>query len=251
MAVEPDFSAAEAETSSERRRLDLRLAVGTPLHLQVISEKHGLRVQARVLGYLEGHSILAVMPATGLSPADLRLGDELAVRYLVGRSVYGFASQVIRLSTSPYPYFHLAYPQEVEKMDVRQAERVAVAVPVRIQAAGTELDAELRDLSASGAMVHCQQRIGEAGEAVRVCFQLTFGDVTRSITTGAAIRNTSAASPGGDDAAFLHGIQFQGLDENDRVLLRGFVFEQLVARSSVSILAPAAAGNPPTAPGSG
>jgi hypothetical protein len=36
-------------------------------------------------------------------------------------------------------------------------------------------------------------------------------------------------------------MQFQGLDENDRIFLRGFVFEQLAARGGVStLLAPAA-----------
>ena len=240
MTAQPEPLPQDIDAPPERDLPDLQLAVGAVLNLQLLSEKRGPRVQARVLGYLEGKSILAARPGACLLPTDLRLGDEVAVRYLVGRSVYGFKSRIIRVSTSPYPYFHLHYPEQVEKMEVRQSERVQVSVAARVQASAGEVESELRDLSASGAMVSAHRKLGQVGDAVRVSFELTFGDVTRNISTGAVIRSVTPMPEGEAEATFRYGMQFQGLDENDRIFLRGFVFEQLAARGgSSTVLAPA------------
>jgi hypothetical protein len=149
VSVTPESAPQGDATAAARRPVDLQLLVGTVLNLQVLSEKGGPRVQARLLGYLEGESVMAALPGATLLPTDLRLGDEVAVRYLVGRSVCGFKTHVIRVCTSPYPYFHLHYPEDIQKMDVRSAERVQVALSARLETGALTLDVEVRDLSAT------------------------------------------------------------------------------------------------------
>jgi hypothetical protein len=222
---------ADEEGSAARRPADLQLTVATVLNLQVLSERGNPRAQARVLGYLEGRSILAVLPGAALLPTDLRLDDEVAVRYLVGRSVCGFKTRVIRICTSPYPYFHLEYPDEVQKMDVRSAERVQVTLPARLEAGAQTMEVEVRDLSATGAMLSSAREIGQIGDAVKLSIELTFGDVTRRISTAATIRN--AATESGEEAPLRYGVQFEALSEDDHVFVRGFVFEQLASRAGV------------------
>ena len=76
------------------------------------------------------------------------------MRCLDGRSISGFNSTVIELCSSPYPHFHLSYPSVLDRVEVRQSERVAVAIPVTVHTAtGGSVAAEMRDLSASGALL--------------------------------------------------------------------------------------------------
>jgi c-di-GMP-binding flagellar brake protein YcgR len=230
----PDPAPQEDTAPPTRRPTDLQLMVGTVLNLQVLSERGGPRVQARVLGYLEGQSVIAALPGATLLPTDLRLGDEIAVRYLVGRSVCGFKTRVIRVSTSPYPYFHLLYPDDVQRMDVRSAERVQVALPARLDVGTQALDVEVRDLSATGAMLSTPREVGQVGDAVKLSMELTFGEITRQVSTAATIRNTAPAPEGGEDTTLRYGVQFDGLSEADHIFVRGFVFEQLASRAGVA-----------------
>jgi c-di-GMP-binding flagellar brake protein YcgR len=228
--------AAQQPPASERPT-DLHLSVGTVLNLQNLSDKSGTRLQAKVLGYLDGHSILAVMPGGALLPVDLRAGDEIAVRYLMGRSVCGFRTHVLRVCTLPFPYFHLDYPKEVQRMDVRRAERVQVALPGKAQVGSNPVPVEIRDLSATGAMLSAAQELGLVDETVKLSFELTFGEITRQLTVTASIRNASpAAKMNGGGPVFRYGVQFQDLPEPDRIFVRGFVFELLANRGSIAAL---------------
>lgn len=223
--------------SAAQRPVELHLSVGTVLNLQNLSDKSGTRLQAKVLGFLEGQSILAVMPGGALLPVDLRAGDEIAVRYLMGRSVCGFRTNVLRVCTLPFPYFHLEYPKEVQRMDVRRAERVQVALPGRAQVGANTVEVQIRDLSATGAMLSAPQELGQVDGIVDLSFELTFGEITRQLTTGASIRNASPAAKtelGGP--VFRYGVQFQDLSESDRIFVRGFVFEQLASRGAITAL---------------
>ena len=97
----------------------LNLPAGTLLNLQVLGDRSGNRIQAKVLGYKPGESLIAEVPGAALLPIELRLGDEIAARCLVGRHILGFKCTVLRVCTSPYPYFHLTYPERVEQTEVR------------------------------------------------------------------------------------------------------------------------------------
>lgn len=244
MSATPQTATQEQEAApAARPPADLQLTVGTLLNVQVLSERSSPRVQARVLGYLEGQSVIAALPGATLVPIDLRLGDEVAVRYLVGRSVCGFKTSVIRVCTSPYPYFHLSYPEEVQKMDVRGAERVQVALPARLDGGAGTVEIELRDLSATGANLSSPREIGQIGDAVKLSMELTFGEVTRQVSTAATIRNATSTQQqeGGEATLWRYGVQFQDLPEADYIFVLGFVFEQLASRGgAVSVVAPAA-----------
>src|SRR4029078_11194585 len=141
----------------------LSLPVGILLNLQILGHRSGHRIQAKVLGYKPGESLIAEVPGARLLPIDLRLGDELAVRCLVGRRIIGFVCSVLRVCTSPYPYFHLTFPERVEQTEVRQSERAATTIPAWVSTpSGEKIDAQIRDISASGAMLLVTQPVGEA-----------------------------------------------------------------------------------------
>lgn len=216
----------------------LLLAIGTPLNIQVLSDRAGARLQARVLGMYEGESIIAHIPGAGFPPIELRLGDQVAVRCLEGRAVYGFKTTVIRVCTSPYPYFHLACPGIVSHVEVRQSERVSVAIPVEVKtASGEVVRAELRDLSGSGALLVAPAVLGADGDSVHLAFELKLNELKRALQIRASIRSVALLpSATGDELRHRCGVQFLDLSEHDKLFLLGVVYERLAsARGASSI----------------
>jgi len=99
---------------------------------------------------------------------------------------------VLRVCTSPYPYFHLTFPERVEQTEVRQSERAATTIPAWVSTpSGEKIDAQIRDISASGAMLLVTQPVGEAAQTLRVGFDLTFAQIARSLELAAIIRNVN------------------------------------------------------------
>jgi c-di-GMP-binding flagellar brake protein YcgR len=122
-------------------------------------------------------------------------------------------------------------------MDVRRAERVQVALAARAQLGAGTVEVQLRDLSATGAMVSAPEELGQVDSVVNLSFELTFGEITRQLTTNATIRNASpAVRTEAGSQVFRCGVQFQDLSEADRIFVRGFVFEQLASRGAVTAL---------------
>ncbi len=214
----------------------LLLAIGTSLNIQVLSDRAGARLSARVLGMCEGESIIAHVPSATFTPIELRPGDEMAVRCLEGRAVYGFKTTVIRVCTSPYPYFHLAWPGEISHVEVRQSERVSVAIPVDVTpASGAAVRAELRDLSGSGALLVAPAALGADGDSLQLAFELNLSELKRTLRIRASIRSAELLpAAAGDESRYRCEVQFVDLSEDDKLFLLGFVYERLAAARGAS-----------------
>src|SRR5262245_26481082 len=102
-------------------------------------------------------------------------------------------------------------------MDVRSAERVQVALFARLETGTQTLDVEVRDLSATGAMLSSAAQIGEVGDVVKLSMELTFGAITRQVSTAATVCNCTSATEVGEDGALRYGVQFDDLAEVDHI----------------------------------
>jgi c-di-GMP-binding flagellar brake protein YcgR len=207
----------------------LAVAIDTAFSLQVLPDRSGKRLNARVIGMREGESIIACIHQAGFGAGDLRLDDEVAVRFMVGRSVYGFKSTVIRICLSPYSYFHLAYPTEIQHVEVRQTERIGLAIPAQVDCLQrASIEAELRDLSSSGALIVTTDALGSAGDQIRMHFELSLGQMRRKFQLDGTIRN---AGPFIDLLSEVqrhrHGVQFKEAGEADTLFILAFVYEKL------------------------
>jgi c-di-GMP-binding flagellar brake protein YcgR len=203
----------------------LNIAIGTVLS---ISSRSGIRLTARVLGICEGGSIIAHIP--GAIYVDLVEGDEVAVRYFEGRAACGFKTTVLRRCTTPYPYFHLAYPDSIQDVEVRESERISCLIPAMVKSsAGTQVEVQIRDLSSSGALLVSADSLGVTGDAVQLSVELSLGPVKRSLQLSATIRNVQT-SQGEQGAQRRFGVRFKALPEVDQILLLAVVYERLATK---------------------
>ena len=220
---------------------ELRLNVKDALQLQYYpesSENSNTRYYVRVIGYSEGRSVLTTSPTMNGRLVLLKEGQQFAVRLLSGNSVQGFVSSVIKHTTTPYPYMHLSYPKDLESIVVRNAQRINTRIIAAVQnqeegkADKCTKSGIISDISTTGAMVSSPQEIGDVGDLITIKTKMGVGDVAEYVNLSAIIRRCLGSDEVASDAnKYNYGVQFQLVEEHDKLIINGYVYEQIVKAS--------------------
>ncbi len=209
---------------------DMRLQAGDALQLQALSGKD--RYYVRLVGYLPGRSVLVTAPTTGGRVLLMREGQVLIARAFSGRAAYAFNTEVERVCTLPYPYLHLAFPALVQGVPVRCEPRIRLrmtASVTRTSSPGDPVAVQIVDLSPSGARLDAPERLAGKGEIVRLSFRLKLEQDDAYFVNEAIVRSAreERRAGAGGRRNFLHGIEFVGMQPNERLLLRTLIYQRL------------------------
>lgn len=219
---------------------DLQLGVGETLLLQFSADETQRKHPTKVLGYLQGKSLIVTTPRIDGKVMLVREGQPVVVRMLSGKSVYAFSTQILATSLKPYAHLHLTYPEEIEKIVVRKAMRVTADLettvnrvsPADAQAAAPH-KARIKDISTAGALLVADSSLGGPGELLSLTLRIPVAGVQKYIKVPGVIRSLRESAAGSEPAEFQYGIEFQLMEEMDNILLHGFVYEQLQRHAGV------------------
>ncbi|MGB8518345.1 MAG: flagellar brake protein, partial [Gallionella sp.] len=131
--------------------LSLGANVGDALQLQdMMHGKH--RYYAKLIGYLNKHSIVVTYPQLDGELITAQIGEAFQVRGFSGRVTYEFTATVLNVSSKPFPYLHLSYPESVSTLEMRGAMRIKtqLACSVIANIGALKMPATIVDLSTSG-----------------------------------------------------------------------------------------------------
>lgn len=213
---------------------DLQLNVGDIVQLQFALDETQRKHPTKVIGYLQGKSLLVTTPRIDGKVMLVREGQPVVVRMLSRNSVYAFNTQVLATSLKPFAYLHLSYPQAIEKIVVRKAMRVAADLETNISCvsaddpkANVQTKGRIRDVSTTGALVIAAQSLGEAGDLLTLTLRIPVAGVQKYLKISAVIRSRREVPQESGGTDWQHGVEFQLLEEMDNILLHGFVYEQL------------------------
>ncbi len=212
----------------------LKLEVGDVVQLQLISPDKDDRYTVSVIGYLPGESVLVTAPTVNGKVQFVREDQRFAVRMLRGSQVYGFVTKVLHTAVKPYPYLHLSYPEEVECITVREADRVETNIPALVRNIKRPDEKEfwqpvfIKDLSTTGARLESVTTLGEEGETLQLRFKLDVCEAEEGIELFADIRSQMLRKSGDDGKAprYITGARFKMLNRYQKVLLHDHVLEQ-------------------------
>jgi len=205
----------------------LNIPVGTPLTVETISPHR--RLQAKLIGYVLGKSILISPPIKDGKEKLLELDESVTIRLLIRKKICAFESRVKYRSLQPFNYYHLQYPTELMSLQVRVSERVDVNLDVLID---SEFDigvgewpkkAVITNLSKSGASLLCSGSFGEKGHEIIVNLDIEVSGLQRSLAINGVIRNKEASDS--DESMFNYGVEFVDLTDADVLSLTGFIYE--------------------------
>lgn len=232
----PGETTKDAKAAGETYRFgDMRLKVGDRLQIQPPAQLTQERFTVRLIGYLEGQSVLVTPPYANGLRLPLQEGENIIIRYFSGQNAFGFSATINKIAKLPYEYYHLSFPDTVKGMIVRKAPRVRTRIIASVlrpdQAPGTDpKSAIIANVSATGALLDSRQALGEKGDVIRLAFRVHLHNVDALLSVSGAIRAVFADDdPDPDKPAFIHhGIEFQDLEPNDSVILQSLIYQQMV-----------------------
>jgi c-di-GMP-binding flagellar brake protein YcgR len=192
------------------------------------------RYATTLIGFIPEQSLIITTPRKHGKPIIVRDGQSFTVRMLQGSNIFGFVARVLRSVSTPYPYLHLEYPDEVETAVVRNAPRVATEIQA---VACRPMDGDLAersviitDISSTGERVMHQEPLGEVGTVIQVVHRLAVCGGEDDLKVMGMIRNVRKVEREDGTSLFVHGIEFRGLTRFQEVLLCAYVLSGMALR---------------------
>ncbi len=211
----------------------LNLPIGSALQLQRISPDNQDRYSVSLIGYLPYKSLVVTTPLIGDKTILANEGQRFAVRILQGSHIVGFVATILHATSVPYPHLHLSFPEEVESIAVRNAERISTNLHGLIRnSRHPDLPKHwqpilLKDLSLTGAKVESIEPLGRKEESLEVHFSLPVLGASEKIQLQAVIKNKMLVGDrlDLDETRYSCGVSFEKLDRMQEVLISSYVLE--------------------------
>ncbi len=212
----------------------LRILVGDALQLQKVGADTTERYTSTIIGFVPGKSLLVSAPMVNGKSVLVREGQAFAVRMLQGSCIQAFVAKVLHNSLAPYPYLHLSFPQEVERIEVRNADRVETNIPIlaRNIKLPDEKDnwksANIKDISSTGAKIESMSKIGEKDEVLLIQFKLLVCHQEEGMELKTVTKHLEEPKDVGADewGVYISGVQFENPGRLEKVLIQNYVLEQ-------------------------
>ncbi|OOZ39430.1 hypothetical protein BOW53_11490 [Solemya pervernicosa gill symbiont] len=208
----------------------MKIDIGATVQLQLIGDNDAPRGEVTLIGYLAGKSLVVTTPQSEEKPFTLKAGDHVAVRYMGASDIYAFSTVVMGLNNTPYDYLHLRYPEKIEAVKIRKAQRAETNIEVRVAKGGVAVGEDgvrLLDLSASGCMLVAQTHLGEKEDILSLTMPLTFSGMREKLRIAGVIRNSKIFENQEGKRRVQYGLEFGKLDQHQSLFINGYVFEQL------------------------
>lgn len=215
------------ETRSDRNDwLSMRPMVGDALQLDCGTPLSSQKTYSRLVGYLKDKLLIVTTPVAGGRRLELMENDNVLVRGFSGINAYAFRAHVLRVSRLPFDHIYLSYPDSVFGRPVRGSHRTRTALVVKLENQHDSIDVQMLDLSAHGALVSSAATLDDYKNAL-LKLDLTVHQTSQRLEINTTIVNSSTDDTQ-EQTRHCYGLRFDKLDEHTTMLLKAFVYEQVV-----------------------
>lgn len=212
---------------------DMHLTVGDRLQVQVPEHLGSERSFVRLIGYLEGSSMMVTVPVLNGIRLHLLEGDRLMFRTFSRQNAFAFSSSVLKACKLPFDYVHLSFPERIHGTIVRKAMRVRTEVLTEVHPLNlrqqTPMQVTIENISAAGALICADQSLGVKGELLLLRFALCVHGIDVNLRVQAKLVNVARqehCNAGLRHGCFHHGVEFRDLGATDVMAIKSFVYQQ-------------------------
>jgi len=215
----------------KNNQLELKHSIGDTVQLQFTPENEDERFYVKLIGFLNGKSIIVTTPRDNGVALRIPLAQKFNVRLISGNSAKGFTATTIHATTHPYPHLHLTFPETLESITVRKAERIecSLIVSVHNEEEGKSFpegkSASMNNLSTAGAQLITNEDIGELGDKILISCQVNVAEIKEYLNISGVIRRINKTEK---DESRSYGVEFIIPDNKDKLLLHGFIYEHML-----------------------
>lgn len=218
---------------NNNNQLNLKFSIGDTIQLQFSPGNEEDRFYVKLIGFLDGKSILVTTPREQGAALRISAEQEFIVRLISGNSAKGFSAKVIHSTSHPYPHIHLAYPDTLESITVRKAERIKCKFIVSVQndepgkSFAEGKSASMKNMSTAGAQLTTNDILGEIGEKISITCKVCVAEIKQYLNICGIIRRSSENEENKKEK-YEYGIEFATLEDKDKLLLHGFIYEKML-----------------------
>lgn len=210
---------------------DLGLKMGDVMQLQISADSEA-RYPVKLLGFIPQRSIMISAPSAQKGrPLFLKDEQMVTLRFVVNNVASGFTAKVLKMCTEPSAYLHLEMPHQVEAVEVRNAVRVNTdfsATIINETHKSNSLSVMVKNLSVLGGRLESERKIALIGDRLSITMTLSLDDVEKLVTLTAEIRNKGIVEEEGSAPINWYGFNFLFTDEEDRLLLKAYVYQEIL-----------------------
>lgn len=205
---------------------EMRLKVGAQISLEPPRRIVGARATAKVLGWLEGASILVTAPQSAVGRLVLQEGEPVLARAFTGKSAFAFRAMILRAAYLPFPYLHLSFPDKVEQVQIRNSFRYRVQLPATIAAGGKSgVPGRILDIGTTGALIETAGSLDQDAGPIRIAVALELHGTPVSLDLHAQVRVAKSVEQG--TPHYQYGVEFKDLQGNDRLVLGSLLWYEM------------------------
>jgi len=218
---------------------NLGLKIGDVLQLE-IGSKPGSRYPIRLIGI---HSKKGFITSSPLNKEGkfifIKKEQSVVIRFATLTSVSAFNTKVIEDKTTPYPHLHIDIPPNIESIEVRQAFRINIELPVTVINEDTEskpFSMTITDLSPMGARVEGQVEIADKGELLSTTMQLEVAGHQYTVSLSGKVMAkginyvTDKETSEEVQKGLYFGVKFEKIDYEDSAPLYAFVYYEMLQK---------------------
>ncbi|MFL0800576.1 MAG: flagellar brake protein [Agarilytica sp.] len=205
---------------------DLHISIGQTVEVLPKNAEDKAFSDVILLGAIPGEALIITAPASGVFP-KMEEGEKVVMRIKLADGVAIFASNVLFISDVPMYMVYLDFPTDISFKRIRNASRVSVKLPVLVSNVSSPefcgIAGQITDISTTGAGLTLTEYAGENGDEINMKGKFSVGNIQRVLAIRAVIRVTKKKT----DTLTIYGVEFLEDDENDLLVLFGFIFNAM------------------------
>lgn len=192
------------------------------LELEVHDEATGRLLDCRVQFVLShaGKGVLIAFQADDPAKLPLEAGKRYRVSGFSGKFDFAFSSDALKVDYAQSTVL-LAAPASVAIRFVRKHRRASLALAARVVQRGkSPVQVTVRNLSLGGAAISSVTPLGNRGDSVTLCLEITFDNKKEDLCLVSVIRRISES---GDSHMRETGVEFVNASRLDKLLLHYYI----------------------------
>ncbi len=206
---------------------EMHLKVGDKIPIAIPRGTKGERTLGKVIGWIEGGSLLVTLPPRVISTGLVKEGERLLLRAFTGRSAFAFSTTVLKIDDFPYTHLHLKFPDKIEAVAVRSSFRHGVCLPAKIAIGGkADVTGNILNIGMTGARIGTDEPL-PSEDPVRITTQFELHDVPVSLELHVQVRSSKSAADKDGMMRHEYGMEFQNLQPNDRLILGSLLWYEM------------------------
>jgi ribosome-associated toxin RatA of RatAB toxin-antitoxin module len=205
------------------RNEKLAIALGSELNMQIEGMEE--KFKSILIGIEAPTYLMVRMQIPTRFRNQIDEGTTFMIRYIYMGEVYGFRSKLIGSVKKPYKITFLSYPDRVDSLNIRRAQRVSCFIPATIELTQKRLRGLVLEISKSGTRftINADNEIVKEvkiDDAARISFPLLGFEGIHSF-------NGLIKSISSDTVGISFGIQFEDVKSSLEKMIENYVNDVL------------------------